>query len=89
MSQQERAVGKPPSLFRNYVSLVGVAIAIASLTSVVLLFLLEITAANPNPYAGILTYIVFGGADFRSVGDCPSSKSLRDVAPGGGFSSFS
>jgi NapC/NirT cytochrome c family, N-terminal region len=54
--------GKPPSLFRNYISFIGAAIAIASLTSVVLLFLLEITSANPNPYMGILTYIVFPSA---------------------------
>src|SRR6266571_1436284 len=48
-----------PSLFRNYISLVGAAIVIASLVSVVLLFLIEITSNGENPYLGILTYIIF------------------------------
>ena len=50
---------KPPSLFRNYISLVGGAIVIASFVSVVLLFLIEITSKAENPYLGILTYIIF------------------------------
>jgi nitrate/TMAO reductase-like tetraheme cytochrome c subunit len=37
----------------------GAAIAIASLLSVVLLFLIEVTGATENPYLGILTYIIF------------------------------
>ncbi len=55
----ETAVQKTPSLFRNYISLVGGAIAIASLVSVVLLFLIEVTSKAENPYLGILTYIIF------------------------------
>src|SRR5262245_26825881 len=55
----EEAAPKTPSLFRNYISMVGGAIAIASLVSVVLLFLIEITAKDENPYLGILTYIIF------------------------------
>jgi hypothetical protein len=62
MSQEEKSFRKPPTLFRNYISLIGAAIAIASLASVVLLFLLEITAPTPNPYMGILTYVVFPSA---------------------------
>ena len=50
---------KPPSLFRNYVSFVGGAIVIASLVSIILLFLIEITSKAENPYLGILTYIIF------------------------------
>jgi len=50
---------KTPSLFRNYISFVGAAIAVASLASGVLLFLMEITSNQENPYLGILTYIVF------------------------------
>jgi NapC/NirT cytochrome c family, N-terminal region len=53
------ARGKAPTLFRNYISFVGAAITLASLVSVVLLFLLEVTSAAENPYLGILTYIVF------------------------------
>jgi hypothetical protein len=47
------------SFFRNYISLVGGAIVIASIVSVTLLFLLEITSSAENPYLGILTYIIF------------------------------
>jgi hypothetical protein len=59
MSQAEESTPKPPSLFRNYISFVGAAIAAAALVSVVLLFLVEITSKQENPYLGILTYIVF------------------------------
>lgn len=59
MGQTERTTSKPPSIFRNYISLVGAAIVIASLVSVVLLFLIEITSRGDNPYLGILTYIIF------------------------------
>src|ERR1041385_7532950 len=50
---------KPPSLFRNYISMVGGAIVVASFVSVVLLFLIEITSKVESPYLGILTYIIF------------------------------
>lgn len=50
---------KTPSLFRNYISFVGAAITAASLVSVSLLFLVEITSKQENPYLGILTYIIF------------------------------
>jgi len=41
--------------------MVGGAIVIASLVSVILLFLIEITAKSENPYLGLLTYIIFPG----------------------------
>ena len=59
VGQVEQLAPKPPSVFRNYISLVGAAIVIASLVSVVLLFLIEITSPAENPYLGILTYIIF------------------------------
>ena len=59
MSDAEQINPKPPSLFRNYISFVGAAIASAALVSVVLLFLVEITSKQENPYLGILTYIIF------------------------------
>src|SRR5881396_1610668 len=59
MGDSEPRASKPPSLFRNYISFVGAAIVIASLVSVTLLFLLEITSSGENPYLGILTYIIF------------------------------
>ena len=37
-------------LLRNYVSFVGIAIIAASLTSILLLFILEITGGEGNPY---------------------------------------
>lgn len=55
---------KRPSLLRNYVSFVGLAIAFAALVSVGLLFLVEITSKQENPYVGILTYIIFPGILF-------------------------
>src|SRR5512132_2727764 len=59
MGEIETLARKRPSLFRNYISFVGAAIVIASLASVVLLFLIEITSTVENPYVGILTYIIF------------------------------
>ncbi|HEU4711763.1 MAG TPA: NapC/NirT family cytochrome c [Pyrinomonadaceae bacterium] len=59
MSEAEEPTAKLPSLFRNYVSFVGAAITTAALVSVVLLFLVEITSKQENPYLGILTYIIF------------------------------
>ena len=59
MDATEISIEKRPSLFRNYISFVGAAIVLASLASVVLLFLIEITATTENPYVGILTYIIF------------------------------
>ena len=59
MSAEPEEKHKIPSLFRNYISFVGAAIAAASLVSVVLLFLIEMTGTTENPYLGILTYIVF------------------------------
>lgn len=50
---------KKPSLLRNYVSFIGMAIVFASFASIVLLFLLETSAAANNPYLGIFTYILF------------------------------
>src|SRR5678815_5907706 len=59
MDEIEPTVSKPPSIFRNYISFIGAAIVLASLVSVVLLFLIEITSKGENPYLGILTYIIF------------------------------
>jgi branched-subunit amino acid transport protein len=59
MSEVKTPETKAPSLFRNYISFVGAAIASAALVSVVLLFIIEITSKAENPYLGILTYIIF------------------------------
>ena len=59
MSKTEPEKPRLPSLFRNYISFVGAAITSAAVVSIVLLFLVEITAKQENPYLGILTYIIF------------------------------
>src|SRR5215510_5795344 len=58
VGEVESIAPKPPSLFRNYISFVGGAIVIASVVSIVLMFLIEITSRSQNPYLGILTYII-------------------------------
>lgn len=52
---------KLPSVFRNYISLIGAALAITSLVSIILLFLLELTSSTEKPYLGILIYIMLPG----------------------------
>ena len=52
---------KTPRLFRNYISLIGAVIVVASFASIVLLFLLETIGAADNPYLGILTYLLLPG----------------------------
>ena len=49
---------KAPTLFRNYISFVGIAFVAASLTSIVLLFVIEITSGDDNPYTVLVTYIL-------------------------------
>lgn len=59
MSQEEKSAQKIPSVYRNYISLVGTAIAVASFASIVLLLLLELFGGVESPYLGIFTYIIF------------------------------
>lgn len=87
MSEAEQLKPKRPTLFRNYISLVGAAIVLASLVSVTLLFLIEITAPAPNPYMGILMYIVLpSGLVFGFVviviGMVLERRRRRRLAPG-------
>jgi nitrate/TMAO reductase-like tetraheme cytochrome c subunit len=49
---------KLPALFHNYVSFAGFAIAIASLCSIVLLFLIELTGNTNTAYLGIFAYVL-------------------------------
>ncbi len=48
----------PFSSFRNWISLTGLVILVASLFSFLLLFVLDTLAHVSNPYVGILTYLV-------------------------------
>jgi nitrate/TMAO reductase-like tetraheme cytochrome c subunit len=52
---------KVPSLLHNYISLIGLVIAITSLASIIFLFLLEWTSSTDQPYLGILIYILLPG----------------------------
>jgi nitrate/TMAO reductase-like tetraheme cytochrome c subunit len=46
------------SLFRNYISLIGSAVALACLASILLLFLIEITGRRNSPYIGIFAWVI-------------------------------
>ena len=59
--EEQAVVPKTPTLFRNYISFAGAAIVVAMLSSILLLFLIEVTGAADNPYLGILTYVVLPG----------------------------
>lgn len=58
-SEETKPVRKPPRLIRNYISFVGMIITVASVVSIALLFLIEVTGAESNPYLGIFTYLIF------------------------------
>ena len=58
MDEETAAVPKTPSLFHNYISLVGAAIVLACLASILLLFLIEITGTNGSPYVGIFAWVI-------------------------------
>jgi nitrate/TMAO reductase-like tetraheme cytochrome c subunit len=78
---------RPPSLARNYISFVGMAIVVASVTSDLLLFLIEITSPTENAYIGILTYIIlpsimFFGLFVTAAGMIWERRRRRRVAPG-------
>ncbi len=46
------------SLLRNYISLSGLALAAISLANILVLVLIDVTASEPNPYTGLLAYMV-------------------------------
>jgi len=58
MTVKESKAPKTVTLFRNYISFAGAVIAAASLVSIILLFLIEITGRAENPYLGIITYVL-------------------------------
>src|SRR6476469_9962987 len=67
MSEKEKTeqVAEPkkatPSLMNNYLSFAGIAIAVACLTSIVLLIILELSSFEENPYTVLVTYILLPG----------------------------
>lgn len=56
----EPASEKPklPSLLQNYISFIGFAFVFASLTSIILLVLVELSSDHENPYTVLVTYIL-------------------------------
>ena len=56
-SNEDEPKVKAPSLLRNYISFAGIAIAAASLTSIVLLILMELSGGTENPYTDLITFI--------------------------------
>jgi hypothetical protein len=59
ISEEKPSKRKSPSLYRNYISFAGTAIALASLTSIVFLFLIELNSSHEQPYLGIFIFILF------------------------------
>ncbi len=87
LSVEVESEDRPPSLARNYISFVGLAIVVASVTSDLLLFLIEITSPTENAYIGILTYIIlpsimFLGLFVTAAGMIWERRRRRRVAPG-------
>lgn len=58
-AEEVKPAKKAPRLIRNYISLAGIVITLACSVSIFLLFLIEVTGAENNPYLGIFTYIIF------------------------------
>ena len=52
---------KVRQLLSNPISLIGVALALVSLISILFLFLIDLMSRHPNPYLGILAYMVAPG----------------------------
>ena len=58
MDEETNVTRKTPSLFHNYISLIGSAIVLACLASILLLFLIELTSSNSSPYIGIFAWVL-------------------------------
>ena len=58
MTEEQSSTQKTPTLFRNYISLAGGAVAIACLASILLLFLIEVTGRRSTPYVGIFAWVI-------------------------------
>jgi hypothetical protein len=48
-------------LSRNPISVIGMAVAVVALGNILYLFFIDLTARHPNPYVGILAYMVAPG----------------------------
>jgi hypothetical protein len=50
---------RPPGIFRNWLSLLGAALALVSLANIFFLFVVDIFEVRAKPYIGIFLYMVF------------------------------
>jgi nitrate/TMAO reductase-like tetraheme cytochrome c subunit len=78
--------GRAPSLLRNFTSLFGIAVVLASLTGIFFLFLAESVASHEKPYLGIFAYIIFPavlvlGIAIMTVGAFLERRRRRGQAP--------
>lgn len=58
MSDEPVPAQRTPSLLRNYISFAGGVVVATSVVCIILLFLIDLTQRNENPYFGIVTYIL-------------------------------
>lgn len=59
---------KMPGLLRNYISFIGFAFIAASLISILLLILIELSSGHDNPYTVLVTYILLPGVLVFGIG---------------------
>ncbi|HEY0462178.1 MAG TPA: NapC/NirT family cytochrome c [Pyrinomonadaceae bacterium] len=60
-SREATAEVKVPSIYQNYISLIGTVIAVTSFLSIIFLFALEITERANQPYLGVLIWVLLPG----------------------------
>ena len=74
-------------LFKNWISLAGAILAVASAFAFLLLFVVDIMAHHGNPYMGILAYVItpmflFVGLGLIGAGYWHQLRLDRNLAPG-------
>jgi len=57
-SVRTAGISKIRELLRNPISLIGAALALVSLVNILFLFMIDMMSEHPNPYVGILAYMV-------------------------------
>jgi len=58
---------KPPRLFRNTLSMAGIVLSVIVFSNIVFLVLMDILAEHPNPYVGILAYLILPAVLFLTL----------------------
>ena len=57
----ENGSGKTPPLFKNFISLIGIAIALVGAANIAFLVFIDFMSQHPSPYIGILAYMLMPG----------------------------